>query len=115
MSSFQQELKLKMQYLAKEVYRVSKSFPNKERYGITSQLRRSAMSVVLNYIEGYARFRKKEKLHFFEISYGSLKETVYLVYFVYTEDYIEKENYQELVDMTDEIGKMLWRMMVPLR
>ena len=66
------------------------------------------MSVVLNYIEGFARFRPAQKIQFYEISYGSLKELRYLIYFSFIENYLNQENYNKLTEMADEIGKMLW-------
>jgi len=100
-----------MHLYVKKVYYISKSFPKDERYGVTSQLRRSAMSVILNYIEGYARRRGedcKTYKNFLEISYGSLKESKYLLYFSYTEKYIDENKYNELMALSEEIGKMLW-------
>lgn len=114
-STFQDTLKIHMHAYAKEVYRVTKKFPVDERFGMTSQLRRAALSVPLNYIEGYARFKKKVKLNFFEISYGSLKESNYLLFFAESEQYISKDEYTELIILGDEIGKMLWTIMKPLR
>lgn len=49
-------------------YAVTKKFPKHEMYGATSQLRRAILSVILNYIEGYSRFRTKTTLLFFETS-----------------------------------------------
>lgn len=109
--SFYDDLKIKMHYFVKNVYKVSKSFPKDELYGITSQLRRATLSVILNFIERYAR-RKGNKCkvfkNFLEISYGSLKESKYLIYFSYTENFIDKDNYEKLINSADEIGKMLW-------
>ena len=65
------------------VYKLTKTFPRDEVFGMTSQLRRSALSVILNYVEGYARRRKLILTNFIEISYGSLKESKYLLYFSY--------------------------------
>jgi four helix bundle protein len=58
----------------KEIYRITKSFPHEERYGITSQIRRSATSVLLNLAEGSARRSAKEYARFIKISIGSLVE-----------------------------------------
>jgi four helix bundle protein len=92
------------------VYEVSGVFPNEERYGVTSQLRRSAMSVVLNIIEGYARRRDKVYVHFLEISYGSLKESKFLLNFSKRHNYIKNEKkYLEAISFSDEIGAMLWK------
>ncbi len=103
-----------MHRYVKYVYRVTKSFPRDELYGVTSQLRRAALSVILNYIEGYAR-RKGENCrvykNFLETSYGSLKESKYLVYFLYTENYLTQEYYDKLIKLADDIGGMLWKTM----
>jgi four helix bundle protein len=58
-----------------EIYDVSKFFPRDEVFGLTSQLRRAALSVALNYVEGYARQRRAVLKNFTEIAYGSLKES----------------------------------------
>lgn len=94
------------------VYLLTKKFPKDELYGVTSQLRRAAVSVILNYIEGFARIKPKVKLNSFEISYGSLKETKYLSYLSYKQNYITQEEYKKALTMNDEIGAMLWKTIV---
>lgn len=108
MSKFQDNLKMKMREYVKLVYKHTKSFPKSELYGVTSQLQRAALSVILNFIEGYARFKPKVKQQFYETSYGSLKESKYLIYFCFTENYLSKEVYSSLNIQADEIGRMLW-------
>ena len=56
------------------IYKISASFPSGEKYGLTSQLRRAAVSVPSNLSEGAARSSKKEFLNFISISLGSLAE-----------------------------------------
>ncbi len=90
-NDFSEKLKLKMDEYAHLVYGITKKFPKEEIYGITSQLRRSSLSVILNYIEGYARFKKQVKCNFWEISYGSLKESKYLLHFALKEEYYKKK------------------------
>lgn len=90
-NDFPEQLKKKMDEYVHLVYKTSKNFPKEEIYGSTSQLRRSSLSVILNYIEGFARNKKAVKLNFWEISYGSLKESKYLLYFCYTENYLTKK------------------------
>ena len=90
------------------VYAATKNFPRNELYGTTSQLRRSALSVMLNYVEGYARGRDKVHKNFLEISYGSLKESAYLLEFSYKEKYINKEFYEKTSALANNIGAMLW-------
>ncbi|MDP3726651.1 MAG: four helix bundle protein, partial [bacterium] len=72
MERFHEILKRKMDEFVHLVYHITKDFPKSELYGATSQLRRASLSIILNYIEGYARKRQLVKINFFEISYGSL-------------------------------------------
>ncbi len=95
------------EYVGK-VYDFSKYFPREEIFGVTSQLRRASLSVILNYIEGYARGRNKVLKNFLEISYGSLKESKYLIYFSFKRKYLNEKEYKELLKLNDKIGAMLW-------
>ena len=106
--TYHEKLKNKMDDFAHSAYRVTKSFPKEELFSVTSQLRRASISVILNYIEGYARVKDKVHKNFLEISYGSLKECKYLLYFSYTEKYLNEKDYQELLKLSEEIGAMLW-------
>ena len=108
-NNYFENLKSKMDKYAHDVYGITKNFPKEEIYGITSQLRRSALSVILNYIEGFARQKKAVKKNFWEISYGSLKESKYLLYFSLKERYLSEKEYQEIAKNSEEIGAMLWR------
>lgn len=90
------------------VYLYTKRFPKDESFGMTSQLRRSALSVILNYIEGYARRRKQVLINFLEISYGSLKESRYIIYLAEKQSYISKSEWEVLDQKADRIGRMLW-------
>lgn len=108
-------LKEKMDLLARRAYEVTKTFPKDEIFGITSQLRRAALSVILNYIEGFARTGKKELKNFLQISYGSLKETKYLLFFCTREKYIANKDYEMLMKTTEEIGAMLWNRIQKLK
>lgn len=114
-TNFCDDLKLKMHQYVKNVYHQARKFPSEELYGVTSQLRRATLSVILNFIEGYARFRSGDKLRFWEISYASLKESKYLLYFSMTEGFVTKEDYRQTLALAEEVGKMLWRLMEPLR
>lgn len=106
---YHDQLKLKMDDYVHFIYKITKGFPKEEAYGVTSQLRRAALSVVLNYIEGYARVKNKVHKNFLEISYGSLKESKYLLHFSYKEAFLTRFNYQKAISMAEEIGAMLWR------
>ena len=106
--NFHTELKSKMDTYVHFVYQLTKEFPKEEMYGVVSQLRRSSLSVVLNYIEGYARVRRKVHKNFLEIAYGSLKESKYLLHFSLVEKYISKKDYDKALELAEKIGAMLW-------
>jgi four helix bundle protein len=108
MTDYQKKLKQKMSVYAHACYRVSRLFPREELYSSVSQLRRAAMSVILNYIEGFARIREKVKLNSFETSYGSLQESLFVLEFALEEKWIKQEQYSFCADLGDEIGAMLW-------
>lgn len=107
--NFHDSLKLKMDEFVHRVYLITRRFPKDELYGVTSQLRRAALSIILNYIEGYARKKKLVMINFFETSYGSLKECKYLLHFSLKEKYLEAKDYQAAIDLAEEIGAMLWK------
>ncbi len=95
--------------LAYQVYMATKSFPKEEIYGITSQLRRAALSVPTNIVEGYSRKGDKELSRFISISLGSLAETKYLLYFSNRLGYFQDSEYNELKQGYNTLGKLLWR------
>lgn len=107
-TNFHGDLKKYMNDLAHKVYDITEKFPKTEIFGLTSQLRRAVISIILNYIEGFARKKTLVMKNFYEISYGSLKETKYLLYFSYTRGYVKKEDYDASISLTETIGKMLW-------
>ncbi|OIO53021.1 hypothetical protein AUJ46_06390 [Candidatus Peregrinibacteria bacterium CG1_02_54_53] len=111
MTQFHDDLKAKMDEYVHFVYRCTKTFPKEELYGVTSQLRRAALSIILNYIEGYARCRDKIHRNFLEISYGSLKESKYLLHFSLVENYLQQADYERAMKLAEEIGAMLWGML----
>jgi len=97
------------------VYKLTKKFPKDELFALTSQLRRAALSVPVNIVEGFARYSLGEHCRFSEVAYGSLKETKYLLYFSLREEYINKNEYSEIIELAEEISKMLWKKIQTLR
>ena len=67
----------KAHQLVLKIYRLSKSFPKDELFGLTSQLRRAAISVPANIAEGFKKRTHRDKLRFFNIAQGSLEEVRY--------------------------------------
>ena len=106
--NFHETLRALMDEYVHLVYDCTLKFPRDEVYGVTSQLRRSALSVVLNYIEGFGRQQKNTYRHFLEISYGSLKESLYLIDFSHKRGYLDAEQHQKLTALGERIGGMLW-------
>ncbi len=113
--NFHSKLKLLMDEFVSRIYEITKYFPKEEIYGLTSQLRRASLSVILNYIEGFARQRKLVLKNFLEISYGSLKESKYLIYFSTKQGYIKKLEEEKLLNLSEEIGAMLWGIIKKLK
>ena len=95
--------------LAFEIYQVSKNFPKEEIYGITSQIRRAALSIPTNIVEGYSRKGDKELSRFINISLGSLAETKYLVYFSHRLEYLSDNEYNKVKQGYERLGKKLWK------
>ena len=93
--------------LSKTAYELTENFPAREIYGLSSQLRRSAVSVAANIAEGQARNSRKEFKYFLGISLGSLAEFETLLTIAVETRYISEDSAQELFPMTDEITRML--------
>jgi len=97
---------LSRQY-AKKIYQVSKQFPNDERFGLTSQIRRACISVSSNLAEGSARISPQEQSRFTEISFGSLMETLNQLILAGDLEFITEREVNEIRPMIDEIGNKL--------
>ena len=82
--------------LAKRVYEMTRDFPSDERFGLTSQLRRAALSVPTNIAEGSQRGRGQAFGNFLSIAAGSLAETEYLILFANEMGYISAQHRKEL-------------------
>lgn len=89
------------------VYKLTESFPPKEQYGLTSQLRRAVLSVPTNISEGCGRSTEAEFSRFIDISHGSASEVDYLLLVSHDLGYIENQTYQGLYKELTEIRKML--------
>ena len=96
---------------AKEIHQISQEFPKLEQYEIGSQLRRAALSVVLNIAEGYGRKDSAgEFQHFLRTSMGSCNEVRVLIELSKDLGYIEESKYQELEEAYEVIGRQLYRL-----
>lgn len=104
---FNKLIEKKMQKFVYYIYDLSKKFPKEEIYGITSQLRRASLSAALNHVEGYARRKNKVKLNFWKISYGSLKESKFILELILKENYININEFDTAHSMFDELCKTI--------
>jgi len=93
--------------LAKNIYEITENFPAREIYGITNQLRRSAVSVASNIAEDQARHSKKEFKYFLGISLGSLAELETLLTIALEINYISETIFSDLLTTTDEITRRI--------
>ena len=82
--------------LALSVYKATKKFPKSEIWGLTSQMRRSAVSVPANIVEGSARKNRSEYLQFLYIAMPSLAELSYYIRFTKELEYLDTKTYEEL-------------------
>ncbi|MCX6344420.1 MAG: four helix bundle protein [Armatimonadetes bacterium] len=89
------------------VYRVSSGFPTREQYGLTSQLRRAAVSISANIAEGSSRKHNKDFSRYIEISFGSLCETISHLRIAEMQSLLTKDQYIELYGLAAELSKML--------
>ncbi len=101
--------------LVLSVYKKTKNFPNEEKYGLISQIRRAAASVPTNIVAGKARSSRKEYLHFLHISRGSLEEVKYLILLSHDIGYLDSESYNSFQDQLNEVGRLLNALIKSLR
>ena len=94
--------------LVEEIYKKTKNFPKEETYGIVSQIRRAAVSVPTNIVEGSSRKHQKEYLHFLYISRGSLSELEYLIRLSHKLQYLKIDTFEQLNDQIIETAKTLY-------
>ncbi|MBI5066478.1 four helix bundle protein [Candidatus Woesearchaeota archaeon] len=92
---------------ASQVYKVTFKFPKDEMYGMTSQLRRAALSISNNIAEGCGRRTNADFCQFLYNSMGSVKECENLLLFAKEQNYLTAEEFANLMNKTDEIGKKL--------
>ena len=101
------EVYAKIRDLIKYIYQLQKNFPKEECFGLGEQVRRAVVSIAANLAEGSGRNSLKEKIHFVEISYGSLMEVFCELQTACDLEYITAEQLNSLRPHITDIAKML--------
>ena len=112
-----QDLKVwqKAMDLVEIIYELSKSFPDEEKFGLTSQIRRSAVSIPSNIAEGSGRSSKKEFLQFLSIATGSLFELDTQIMITKRTGIIDSTKQSEMSLRIEEIHRMIFGLMNSLK
>lgn len=93
--------------LAREIYLLSRKFPDDERYGLTSQVRRAAVSISSNIAEGQGRGSPNEFSHFLTIARGSLMEVRSQIHLTISLEFISTEDCKNTDSLTKEVGRLI--------
>lgn len=89
------------------IYRTTDSFPKKEMFGLTSQLRRAAISITSNIAEGFSRASFREKIQFYSVALGSLTEVQNHVIVAKDVSYMESAAFEEIAGQCIIVSKIL--------
>lgn len=100
---------------ALDIYSITKKFPKNELFGLTSQIRRAAVSIVANIVEGQTRSSKKEFLQFLSISNGSLVEVEYYLELTKDLGMINQKEFDALHEKRRVVGLLLHALIKALR
>lgn len=90
-----------------KIYELTNRFPGSEKYGLTSQFRRAAVSIPANIAEGFRKKGEKDKLNYYNISQGSLEECRYYLILARDLKYIESGEFKNLNELLIEVSKIL--------
>lgn len=93
--------------LVKEIYKTTRSFPEDEKFGLVSQMRRAIISVSSNIAEGSSRSTKKDQANFYTIAFSSLMEVLSQVILSWDLEFITENQYIALRNPIEEISKQL--------
>jgi len=91
--------------LVLNIYSITKDYPAEEKFGLISQMRRAAISIPANIAEGFKKRGIKDKANFYNIAQGSLEELRY--YLILSKDLGYYEQVENLLDLTETVGRML--------
>lgn len=93
--------------LVSGVYRITKDFPSEEKYGLVSQMRRSAVSVPSNIAEGFGRRSKLDKMRFYDIAMGSLYECQNQLVLASDQNFVDIMEHETVLGLVKEVQRLL--------
>lgn len=105
----------KSHQLALSIYKATKEFPKEELYGLTSQIRRSSMSVPTNIAEGCGKYTDADFARYIQIAMGSASETEYQLLLSHDLGFLAKAKYEQLNADVEEVKRMLASLLRTLR
>ena len=100
--------------LALAVYQITDRWPNSERYQLTAQIRRAALSVPTNISEGAAKRGPADFRRYIDIARGSLSELTYLLRFSMDRGLVDDATLKELVELRNRTGRLTWGLYLSL-
>ena len=95
--------------LVLSVYKITKTFPKEELYVLVAQIRRAAISITANIVEGFRRKTLKDSLNFYRMADASLEELKYHLFLSHDLGYISDNEYSAAISLCEEVGKLLTR------
>ncbi|MDO8580124.1 MAG: four helix bundle protein [Candidatus Omnitrophota bacterium] len=101
--------------LCKKIFHLTKNFPKHEQFGLTSQMKRSALSIPSNIAEGYTRNSRPEYLRFLYISYSSLAELETQVMLAKDLNYIQPDVSIEITQLMAEVQRIMFALIKSLK
>jgi len=93
--------------LCLEIYRATKIFPQSEQYGLTAQMKRSALSVPSNIAEGYVRHGTRDYIRFLYIAYASLAELETQLLLAKDLGYIKSDDFKQIIGLQNEVQRVM--------
>lgn len=93
--------------LVLNIYDIARAFPKEETFGLTSQMRRAAVSITSNISEGFSRRSKADKTHFYSIAHGSLTEIQNQLLIARDVGYLSNTRFTEIADQSVIVHKLI--------
>lgn len=98
----------KARILVVDVYKITRSFPSEEKYALTSQIKRSVISISSNIAEGAGRSTDKDFAHFLDIALGSSNELESQIINATDLEFVSKENIKDVYNLIIEVQKLIY-------